>query len=129
MTYQDHVHRGMWSIIIANVERSPDIEVPGTVDDDQDPRDSRGALMHGGHLRTRKARSTIRPSTRIAAIVRQSDGTLKLNSYKAKKIAKVPRPVPEITRIYSGRDGVGMSRGQGRHMHEEFTKYPAECGL
>jgi hypothetical protein len=29
----------MWSISIADVERSPDVEVPDTVDDDLDPRD------------------------------------------------------------------------------------------
>jgi hypothetical protein len=31
MTYQKLGHRGMWSISIAVVERSPDIEVPDTV--------------------------------------------------------------------------------------------------
>jgi hypothetical protein len=39
MTYQGYGHRGMWSISIAILERSPDIEVPETVDDDPDPRD------------------------------------------------------------------------------------------
>jgi hypothetical protein len=32
MTYQEHGHRGMWFISIAAVERSPDIEVPETVE-------------------------------------------------------------------------------------------------
>jgi hypothetical protein len=30
--------RGIWSMSIAIVERSPDIEVPDTVDEDLDPR-------------------------------------------------------------------------------------------
>jgi hypothetical protein len=34
MTYQEYEHRGVWSISIATVERSPDIEVPDTVDED-----------------------------------------------------------------------------------------------
>jgi hypothetical protein len=42
----------IWSMSIADVERSPDIEVPDTVDEDQDPRDSEEASLHRGHIRT-----------------------------------------------------------------------------
>jgi hypothetical protein len=52
MTYQDHGHRGVWSISMKVVERSPDIEVLDTVDEDLDPRDGEGASMHKGHFRT-----------------------------------------------------------------------------
>jgi hypothetical protein len=44
--------RGMSSINIADVERSPDIEAPDTVDEDTDPRDFEGASLHRGHFRT-----------------------------------------------------------------------------
>jgi hypothetical protein len=47
-TYQEHGHRGMWSISIAYVERSRDIHVPDTVDEDLDPRDSEGASFTEG---------------------------------------------------------------------------------
>jgi hypothetical protein len=40
MTYQEYGHRGMWSISTTIVERSPDKEVPGTVDEDSEPPDS-----------------------------------------------------------------------------------------
>jgi hypothetical protein len=52
MTYQEHGHRGTWSISIAALERSSDIEVPDTVDEDPSPRDSEGASLHRGHFRT-----------------------------------------------------------------------------
>jgi hypothetical protein len=39
MTYQEHGHRGMSSISIAAMDRSPDIEVPDAVDEDPYPRD------------------------------------------------------------------------------------------
>jgi hypothetical protein len=51
MTYQEHGHPGMWSISIEALERSPDIEVPDTVDEDPNPRDSEGASLHRGHFR------------------------------------------------------------------------------
>jgi hypothetical protein len=34
MTYHEHGYRGMWSISIATVDHTPDIEVPDTVDKD-----------------------------------------------------------------------------------------------
>jgi hypothetical protein len=43
---------GMWSISIGNVERSPDIEVTDTVDEDPDPRDYEETSLHRGHFRT-----------------------------------------------------------------------------
>jgi hypothetical protein len=49
MTYQEHGHREIWCISIE--ERSPDIEVPDSVDEDLDPRDSEGASLHRGHFR------------------------------------------------------------------------------
>jgi hypothetical protein len=52
MTYQEHGPRGMWSTSIAVVERSPDIEVLDTVDEDSDLRDYEGASLHRGHFRT-----------------------------------------------------------------------------
>jgi hypothetical protein len=48
----DHGHRGIWSMCIAVVERSPDIDVPDTVDEDPYPRVSKGASLHRGHFRT-----------------------------------------------------------------------------
>jgi hypothetical protein len=45
MSNQDHGHRAMWSISI--VERSPDIEVPDTVDDDlREPHCTMGTSEH-----------------------------------------------------------------------------------
>jgi hypothetical protein len=52
MTYQEHGHREMWSISIAVVELSSDIEVPDTVDEDPDPRDYEGASLHREHFQT-----------------------------------------------------------------------------
>jgi hypothetical protein len=46
MIYKEHGHRGIWSMSIAVVERSPDIEVPDTVDEDPYPRDYEGASSH-----------------------------------------------------------------------------------
>jgi hypothetical protein len=68
MTHQEHGHRGMLSISIADVERSPDIEVPDTVDEDPYPLDSEGASLHRGHFRTWQARSAMRQSTPCATM-------------------------------------------------------------
>jgi hypothetical protein len=43
--YQKHGNRGLWTISIAFVERSPDIEVSDNVDDDPDPRHLGGSLV------------------------------------------------------------------------------------
>jgi hypothetical protein len=40
MIYQEHGHRGIWSMSIAVVERSPDIKMPDTVDEYLYPGDS-----------------------------------------------------------------------------------------
>jgi hypothetical protein len=42
MTYHEHGHQEMWSISIVVVERSPDIMMPDTVDEDPYPRDYEG---------------------------------------------------------------------------------------
>jgi hypothetical protein len=48
MIYQEHGHRGIWSMSIAAVDRSPDKKKPDTVDEDPYPRDSEGASLHRG---------------------------------------------------------------------------------
>jgi hypothetical protein len=52
MALEEHGHREMWSISIANEEYSPDIDVPDIVDEDPYPRECEGASLHRGQFQT-----------------------------------------------------------------------------
>jgi hypothetical protein len=66
MIYQEHGHRGIWSMSIAAVERSPDIKIPSTKihtrESMKEPHCTEGTFEY-------ERRSAVKPSTRWAAIV------------------------------------------------------------